>query len=237
MITSEPSSSAHGLPGIDIEDLTEQLTNLSPGQHELYFDLYHDARFAATARRQIRRIQEHHKHAANDPPLPTAHELSLMEKLCAIYQTNFVNLGEEGNSGTGVFPTTSRINHSCAPNVQIYFISETKKLITHAVRHINKGEELSANYSPNTVYQTRRQRNATLKPWGFQCNCRACTGTGEKFATSESQRARIFEIELILAVLNEPSNISSAHQALGLAEELLEMLKVENITDRGLQSG
>lgn len=75
--------------------------------------------------------------------------------------------------GEGVFLLGSRINHSCIPNVHFAWNATIQKETFHAIRHITAGEELTIMYI-NGTNRTRKQRQAELSRWGFQCTCPAC---------------------------------------------------------------
>lgn len=230
-----------GLATLDnIKDLSDKIDALSTEQHEAYFDLYHDPEVAKLASVQIRRAQEHLKHTVLKASLPNAHKVEAMAKLHAIYQSNFVRLSDDQKCGTGVFALTSRINHSCIPNLQIHYVPSTEKLVARAVRHINKGEELTISYLSKAC-RTRKQRKEILERRGFECKCRVCTGT--QAIASEERRRRMFWLEFGLAVFDEPHEYShyldtpeTTQGAVRSAEELIQLLRAEGIADRGLQS-
>jgi hypothetical protein len=241
LINIPPSSSPpkkYGLPVLDIEELTTALDGLSPEQHEACFQLYHDPHAALRARKWIHEAQEHSKQAMVGQKFPNAHKIESMVKLHAIYQTNVVRLGDDETSGSGIFSLASRINHSCVPNLQIHYLPETEKLVAHAVRHINKGEELTINYSPD-VWMYRKQRN-DLGRCSFKCACRVCAGP--KVALSRVRRDAMLELEYDLAAFDRPERYTphfytprTPEQALKVAEGLIELLRDEGIADQGLQ--
>lgn len=239
MIVPSPSKE-QCLPAVDIKDLSDNLDALSTEQHEAYFDLYHDPEAAKLASVQIRRAQEHLKHTILKTPLPHAHKVEAMVKLYAICQANLVRLSDDRKCGTGVFPLASRINHSCIPNLQIHYIPSTEKLVAHAVRHVNKGEELTISYLSKAC-RTRKQRNEILEHRGFECKCRVCTGA--QAIASEERRRQMLWLEVGLAVFDKPHEYfqtldtpQTTQQAVESAEELIRLLRVEGMADRGLQS-
>jgi hypothetical protein len=236
MITP-PVSPEHGLPAVDIEDLSQKLDGLSPEQHQTYFDLYHDPDVAVKAEAHIRHARAQSKHAPVRSTFPNAHKAEAIVKLHAIYQANLVELGNDEKSGTGVFPLTSRINHSCVSNLQIHYIPGTETLVVHAVRHINKGEELTISYSSGIS----KTRNAILEHRGFECKCTICTGS--QATASQARRKSMLLPELTLAVFDEPDEHErlpftpqTPQQALDVAELLIDSIKTEGIVDRGLQA-
>jgi hypothetical protein len=126
----------------------------------------------------------------------------------------------------------------CKPlaNVHHSFNVTTGKETVHAVRQINKGEELTTSYMP-TAWRTRKQRAEHLQQgWGFSCACKVCVGPNA--ASSERRRERMFEIDQALAMFDKALRPlprlkipSTALQALRVSEEMLELLHEDAITD------
>ncbi|KAF3277924.1 hypothetical protein TWF970_004802 [Orbilia oligospora] len=100
--------------------------------------------------------------------------VSSHEHAWSIYETNrFTCKSLDGSSRSlGIFPESARLNHSCSPNVFHRYNPVINRLTVHALRDIEKGEELLTSYidicHPTVV---RRQ---ILKHWGFRCRCSAC---------------------------------------------------------------
>lgn len=70
----------------------------------------------------------------------------------AITQTNAVSAGD----GVGVFPTMARLNHGCSKafNVVYSWRPDEGIVVVHALRDIEKGQELLTTYT-----DTKRPRN------------------------------------------------------------------------------
>ncbi|GAB7325877.1 hypothetical protein MBLNU13_g09945t1 [Cladosporium sp. NU13] len=241
LVTISPSSSPknQGPPSLDIEELTTVLDGLSPEQHEACFELYHDPPAVARARKCILKAQEHVKQEMLGQKFPNAHKIESTVKLYAIYETNVVRLGDDETSGLGVFTLASRINHSCVPNLQIHYIPETQELVAHAVRHINKGEELTINYY-SVVWMPRRRRDHVFGDCSFECACRSCTGP--QATAGQLRREAMLKLECDLAAFDRPDRYPphfgaprSPQQALEVGEKLIELLKAEGIADQNLQ--
>lgn len=155
----------------------------------------------------------------------------------AIFGTNSVAMGEGGEYGSGVFEHYSRINHACNPNVHNSYNPTMKKLTVHAVRQINKGEEIVTSYIAATC-RTRQQRQQLLGNWGIECGCKCCIGP--RAAESESRRSKMFEMDQQLALYDKKIRLpgfrtpSSPRAALEVCEELLELYRSESITDFSL---
>lgn len=240
LLLTPPSSTKQGPSVVDANDLMKKLDSLTPEQHVIYFDLCHDPKAARRANLRARVEMIRSKRDVIKRPLSHSRKVGATVKLYAIYQTNAVRLGDDQDSGTGIFPTTSRINHSCKPNLQIHYAPATQKLIGHAVRQINNGEELTINYHSDSC-STQVQRNAILAPRGFKCQCEVCTGM--ECATSDSRRLKMFELDEELTAYDMCKDERckhhglhpTPHQALNRAEKLLELFKAEAILDCELQ--
>ncbi|KIK65258.1 hypothetical protein GYMLUDRAFT_39618 [Collybiopsis luxurians FD-317 M1] len=95
-----------------------------------------------------------------------------------IFRTNAldIELPTEG-TGThkykGLFPKTSRCNHSCGPNAIWCFNQLTFTLTLSAVRKIAPGEEITISYI--NPFLPRHVRRAQLDSrWKFFCHCKHC---------------------------------------------------------------
>jgi len=154
-------------------------------------------------------------------------------KLRAIFQTNSVMMGSSGEYGIGVFPTYSRLNHSCIPNVHCSFNPKLGQETIFAVRSIEKGEEILTSYIH--LLRTRGQRAAELKQWGINCDCKAC----KDLQGSERRRKRMFNIDQAFAMYEKNLQSMAAFsriklprsdgEAVALGEELIELLKEEGV--------
>lgn len=241
LLTTPSKSAKQDTSVLDADDLMRKLDSLTPEQHVMYFDLCHDPKAARRANLRVCVEMIRSKRDVIKRPLSHSRKIGAMVKLYAIYQTNAVRLGDDQDSGTGVFPTTSHINHSCKPNLQIHYVPATQKLIVHVVRQINNGEELTMNYHSDSC-STQVQRNAMLGPWGFKCQCEVCTSL--ECATSDSRRLKMFELDEELKAYDMCKDERckhhglhpTPHQALNRAEKLLGLFRAEAILDCELQN-
>ncbi|KAL2073631.1 hypothetical protein VTL71DRAFT_10957 [Oculimacula yallundae] len=128
-----------------------------------------------------------------DADYGTRNSLSDHVAAMSIFRSNAFDIG--GGFGKALFPRTARINHSCLPNSQGNFNSDSKRFNVHATRDIKGGEEVSLNYLLETG-QLRRQRMEKLSEgYGFECGCPACdfenVGTDKSVGGSQGERKRI----------------------------------------------
>ena len=74
----------------------------------------------------------------------------------------------------GIFHRVSRINHNCQSNTYTSWNDTTERCIIHALRDIEKGDEITMEYL--NPYFPRHERQAILQEtYGFDCTCRLCT--------------------------------------------------------------
>lgn len=76
-----------------------------------------------------------------------------------------------GNDIGGVFLEASRINHACDNNAQKHWNSNIQRHTVHALRGIEKDEEITVYYLG--LHGKRQARQAALKAkLNFVCSCR-----------------------------------------------------------------
>lgn len=109
-----------------------------------------------------------------------------------IVKTNALPCGT-GSSVGGIYPTVCLINHSCLPNCQNTWNSDTKHETIHAIRPISSGEEITIAYDHGGPAGARQ---AFLKEsFGFQCSCATCTLPPAELKESDARRLRIQKLD------------------------------------------
>ncbi|XP_068176097.1 histone-lysine N-methyltransferase SMYD3 isoform X2 [Antennarius striatus] len=96
--------------------------------------------------------------------------LSLIAKVTCNCFT--VSDGELQETGFGLYPSLSLLNHDCNPNCVRVF--EGTKLLLRAVRDISPEEELNISYIGMLLPTGERQKQLKLQ-YHFTCNCQLCT--------------------------------------------------------------
>jgi len=107
-----------------------------------------------------------------------------------VIDTNAYIIGENATKDVdlqGLFPITSILNHSCAPN-SICFARDDFTFSCRAVVAIKKGEELTTNYLHyHYHYFGLSYRRPELEAfWHFSCACRRCKDSTEFGTWSDS---------------------------------------------------
>jgi hypothetical protein len=195
------------------------------------YDLLHSFKPAHLDLEQVSRLYliDHHDTSMDDEDVEEA--VAEHIRVMSIFSANNIALP---NNHFAVFAATSRLNHSCVPNVHHSFNPVLNKLTVHAVADIKPEEELFITYlGGRGAYQLQEQRNQILQEnYGFTCQCRACT---TDIAMSDGRRELLGSIAWGLDQFRDgvnPTNafIPASHAtALKQTEDLVTVLLQEGI--------
>ncbi|KAI1268053.1 hypothetical protein F5Y18DRAFT_424369 [Xylariaceae sp. FL1019] len=108
--------------------------------------------------------------------------------ICAIFSVNNCRMD---NETCGVFPTYSRINHSCAPNTTWGYHESSGHIRVFAHKDIAAEEEITTSY----VEELCASRQDRHKHIHFTCECSVCTLPEDELRTSDAQRERTRGLE------------------------------------------
>ncbi|KAJ5823351.1 hypothetical protein N7447_005691 [Penicillium robsamsonii] len=132
-----------------------------------------------------------------------------------IVRTNALPCGPESRIG-GIYPTISRINHSCLPNAHNSWDGASGHENIYAVRLIEAGEEITIPYDHGGPSDERRRH--LKKAFGFDCDCSICSRQPDELQQSDERRREIkrldSEIGNALRVLQSPKDCLKDCQAL-----------------------
>jgi SET domain len=120
------------------------------------------------------------------------------ERYLGIFQTNSLPAEAVGDKGA-IFLEACRINHACDNNAQKSWNEKIKRHTVHALRDINKGEEITITYLAPLKNRKARQK-ALQERFGFTCLCRLCSLPPEQ--SQESDR-RLEEIHRLDGVIDQ----------------------------------
>jgi hypothetical protein len=191
---------------IQLAHLVAEMKRITPDQKKTYFALYHSPSAGA-----IPEALRTPTHTDVDPSAGQNAKAEEMLTAFAIFETNSFQMGEDGEYGTGVFASYSRMNHTCTPNTHASYNPDLGKLTVHATREIEENEGILTTYID--VHQSCEQRNADLSTRDFRCQCECCEGPDA--AASDIRRKEIFR---------------TGNEALEIAEGLLEVYREEDIS-------
>jgi hypothetical protein len=105
----------------------------------------------------------HHRSSSSSSPSTEA----------GIWLTNCIALSP---STSGTFLLTSRVNHSCIPNVEVEWCAERQMIGAFARRDVKAGEELVRTYFEHPVGHrlVEARRKYLAAGWAFECACLRC---------------------------------------------------------------
>jgi hypothetical protein len=125
---------------------------------------------------------------------------SRMSRAASIYYSNCYSTDDFSSSGGScIGPISSRMNHSCIPNVCFSYLPPSPdfprgRMRFHALKNIPAGKELLSCYEKN-IFLTRQERvSRGIMYYGFECDCEACapkTGFWEKSDERRSEMRKI----------------------------------------------
>lgn len=129
-----------------------------------------------------------------------------------VFYSNGIGVGTGTETVTTVYPTLSRINHSCRCNTHQRCHGESKSVTVIAGRDLVKGEEVTLNYlGPTSILLSREERQARLsKGWFFTCSCNICSLQGEKLQINQNIRSTLANFkDQIEYIISSPTGYMS----------------------------
>ncbi|KAL2070227.1 hypothetical protein VTL71DRAFT_13253 [Oculimacula yallundae] len=142
--------------------------------------------------------------------------------LSGIVRTNALPCGIDSPIG-GLYITICFINHSCLPNAHNSWNSDTNRETIHAIRTVEKGEEITISYDKGDVSSSRR---SFLKDsFGFDCSCRLCVLPSAELQASDDRRRQIKLFDI--AVGDSERMMSKPEESLADCHSLLQILNQE----------
>ncbi|KAH6842235.1 hypothetical protein B0I37DRAFT_314285 [Chaetomium sp. MPI-CAGE-AT-0009] len=144
-----------------------------------------------------------------------------------IVRTNALPLGSDASMG-GIFLDASRINHACIHNAQNTWNEDLQQLTIHAVRDINKGEEITIMYLQDRANRSARQLTLQ-KTFRFTCSCSLCSLSGPQLQLSDARLDDILRLDKSIGDVVQ--TVASPLRALHDVRKLLRLCEEEGIDD------
>lgn len=97
------------------------------------------------------------------------------------------------DGGSCIGAKSSRINHSCVPNVLFSFVTPCSaypegQMRFYAIKAIARGRELVSNYDKNVFEPAAKRQQKYMLHYGFRCACEACHPQTEFWNKSDERR-------------------------------------------------
>ncbi|KAI1144792.1 heterokaryon incompatibility protein-domain-containing protein [Nemania diffusa] len=113
-----------------------------------------------------------------------------------IFKTN--SLPAEAARDVGaIFLEACRINHACDNNAQKSWNEKIKRHTVHALRDIDKGEEITITYLAPLKNRKAREK-ALREKFGFVCLCRLCSLPPEQSRESDRRLEEIHRLDCVI---------------------------------------
>jgi len=126
-----------------------------------------------------------------------SHTIAGEKTAIGICRTNNFALNGQPNT-MGCFPIGGRFNHSCRPNIVWYWSEQPgAKLVFHATREIQVGEELCISYCDIEASAARRKARLE-KSHQFTCRCEVCCLSGPELERSDRLRGEYRELSRVV---------------------------------------
>ncbi|TVY60112.1 SET domain-containing protein 5 [Fusarium oxysporum f. sp. cubense] len=146
-----------------------------------------------------------------------------------IFRTNALPI----ESGSGIFLAACRINHACDNNAQKAWNEGIKRHTVHALRDIDKGEEITITYVG--ILNNRRTRPEALrKKFKFTCSCNLCSLPPHLSAESDRRLDEILRLDArigrdgLVGILSDPKRV------LGYVDQQVRLYNEQTLDDVGL---
>ena len=118
------------------------------------------------------------------------------EQYLGIFRTNSLPAEAVGDKGA-IFLEACRINHACDNNAQKNWNEKIKRHTVHAVRDIDKGEEITITYLGPLKNREARQK-ALQERFDFTCLCRLCSLPPEQSQESDKRLEEIHRLDGVI---------------------------------------
>lgn len=139
-----------------------------------------------------------------------------------ICRTNALPMPER--DAVGIFPQACRINHACDPNAQNYWNDYSGQLTIHAIKDIQRGEEVTICYLQS--FSNRRTRQAELqRGFDFTCSCSLCSLSLQERKKSDSKLDKICVMDGIIDSASPTDLVSCAERLLRLVDRQVQLWK------------
>ncbi|KAM0344834.1 hypothetical protein ACHAPU_007216 [Fusarium lateritium] len=134
------------------------------------------------------------------------------------------------DNGSGIFLSACRINHACDNNAKKGWNENIKRHTVHALRDIDKGEEITITYL-GILHNRRTRHEALLDKFRFNCSCRLCSLPPHLSAESDERLEEILERDRrigragVMGILSDPKRI------LGYVERQVQLYNGHDLDD------
>ena len=149
-----------------------------------------------------------------------------------IIQTNALPFGDDVRE-VGIFLDACRINHACDNNAQKGWNENIKRHTVHALRDIEKGEEITIYYL--AILNNREARQEALRrKFAFTCSCRLCSLPPDQSQESDRRLDEIFKLDGLIGRDGLMGILSAPLRILRYVDQQIRLYNEQGPHDNGL---
>jgi SET domain len=179
---------------------------------------------------QVEALSEHQRRAFlsmhNIHPYKNA-----AEQYLGIVRTNSLPAEAVGDKGA-IFLEACRINHACDNNAQKNWNEKIKRHTVHALRDINKGEEITITYLSPLKNRKARQK-ALQESFGLTCLCCLCSLPPEQIQESDRRLEEIHRLDGVIDQLGTEGILVSPLRSLRYFDQQVRLYNEQGRADVG----
>lgn len=162
--------------------------------------------------------------------MPNIYADDSASKYLGIIRTNSLPFGDDE---AGIFLDACRINHACDNNGQKCWNENIKRHTVHALRDIEKGEEITIYYLGVTNNREARQE-ALQRKFAFTCKCRLCSLPLDQSRESDRRLDEILQLDRLIGGGGLMGILTAPLQTLRLVDRQVSLYNEQGPNDVGL---
>lgn len=153
------------------------------------------------------------------------------ERYLGIFRTNSLPAEADGDNGA-IFLKACFINHACDNNAQKNWNKKIKRHTVHALRDIDKDEEITITYLSPLKNRTARQK-ALQERFRFTCLCHLCSLPPEQSQESDRRLEEIHRLDDVIDQLGTEGILVSPLRTLSYFDQQVRLYKEQGREDVG----